>query len=107
MSGLPLFGDPAQGMQQRWAILDVMEEFFEVRNIVPDSDFIDEDVDVLMVVHPKNFTEQALFAIDQYLLRGGHAMLFVDPLAEGGQCRAGSGKPVRDAGYVFQPEYNA
>ena len=83
MSGLPLFGDPAQGMQQRWAILDVMEEFFEVRNIVPDSDFIDEDVDVLMVVHPKNFTEQALFAIDQYLLRGGHAMLFVDPLAEG------------------------
>ena len=83
MSGLPLFGDPAQGMQQRWAILDVMEEFFEVRNIGAGADVIDEDVDVLMVVHPKNFTERALFAIDQYLLRGGHAMLFVDPLAEG------------------------
>ena len=83
MSGLPLFGDPAQGIPDRWAILDVMEEFFEVRNIGQASDFIDEDVDVLMVVHPKNFTEQALFAIDQYLLRGGHAMLFVDPLAEG------------------------
>lgn len=83
MSGLPLFGDPAQGIPDRWAILDVMEEFFEVRNIGQNSDFIDEDVDVLMVVHPKNFTEQALFAIDQYLLRGGHAMLFVDPLAEG------------------------
>lgn len=83
MSGLPLFGDPAQGIPDRWAILDVMEEFFEVRNIGQNSDVIDEDVDVLMVVHPKNFTEQALFAIDQYLLRGGHAMLFVDPLAEG------------------------
>lgn len=83
MSGLPLFGDPAQGIPDRWAILDVMEEFFEVRNIGQNSDFIDEDVDVLMVVHPKNFTEQALFAIDQYLLRGDHAMLFVDPLAEG------------------------
>ena len=83
MSGLPLFGDPAQGIPDRWAILDVMEEFFEVRNIGQNSDFIDEDVEVLMVVHPKNFTEQALFAIDQYLLRGGHAMLFVDPLAEG------------------------
>ncbi len=83
MSGLPLFGDPAQGIPDRWAILDVMEEFFEVRNIGQSSDVIDEDVDVLMVVHPKNFTEQALFAIDQYLLRGGHAMLFVDPLAEG------------------------
>ena len=83
MTGLPMFGDPAQGIRERWAIINVMEEFFEVRNIGADTDYIDEDVDVLMVVHPKNFTEEALFAIDQYLLGGGHAMLFVDPLAEG------------------------
>ena len=83
MSGLPLFGNPAQGVSERWAIINVMEEFFEVRNIGVSSDRIDEDVDVLMVVHPKGFTEQTLFAIDQYLLKGGHAMLFVDPLAEG------------------------
>ena len=83
MSGLPLFGNPAQGIPERWAIIDMMEEFFEVRNLGVSADRIDEDVDVLMVVHPKGFTEQALFAIDQYLLEGGHAMLFVDPLAEG------------------------
>ena len=83
MSGLPLFGNPAQGVSERWAIINAMEEFFEVRNIGVSSDRIDEDVDVLMVVHPKGFTEQTLFAIDQYLLKGGHAMLFVDPLAEG------------------------
>ena len=83
MSALPLFGAPERGISQRWAIIDIMEEFFEVRNIGVSADFIDEDIDVLMVVHPKGFTEQALFAVDQYLLRGGHAMLFVDPLAEG------------------------
>ncbi len=83
MSALPLFGAPERGISQRWAIIDIMEEFFEVRNIGASADFIDEDIDVLMVVHPKGFTEQALFAVDQYLLRGGHAMLFVDPLAEG------------------------
>ena len=83
MSGLPLFGNPAQGIPERAAIIDVMEEFFEVRNLAVSTNRIDEDVDVLMVVHPKGFTEQALFAIDQYLLDGGHAMLFVDPLAEG------------------------
>ena len=83
MSGLPLFGNPAQGIPERVAIIDVMEEFFEVRNLGVSTNRIDEDVDVLMVVHPKGFTEQALFAIDQYLLEGGHAMLFVDPLAEG------------------------
>ena len=83
MSGLPLFGNPVQGVSESWAIINVMEEFFEVRNIGVSSDRIDADVDVLMVVHPKGFTEQTLFAIDQYLLKGGHAMLFVDPLAEG------------------------
>ena len=83
MSALPLFGDPARGIQESWAIVGVMEEFFEVRNLGANADNIDEDVDVLMVVHPKNFSEEALFAIDQFLLRGGHAMLFVDPLAEG------------------------
>ncbi len=83
MSGLPLFGNPTQGVSERWAIINVMEEFFEVRNIGVSTDRVDEDVDVLMVVHPKGFTEQTLFAIDQFLLKGGHAMLFVDPLAEG------------------------
>ena len=83
LSGLPLFGDPARGIQESWAIIGVMEEFFEVRNLSVNADQIDEDVDVLMVVHPKNFSEDLLFAVDQYLLRGGHAMLFVDPLAEG------------------------
>ncbi len=83
MSALPLFGDPARGIQESWAIVGVMEEFFEVRNLGANADYIDEDVDVLMVVHPKNFSEEARFAIDQFLLRGGHAMLFVDPLAEG------------------------
>ena len=83
LSGLPLFGDPARGIQESWAIIGVMEEFFEVRNLSVNAEQIDEDVDVLMVVHPKNFSENLLFAIDQFLLRGGHAMLFVDPLAEG------------------------
>ena len=83
MSALPLFGAPARGLQERWAIINVMEEFFEVRNLGSNTSEIDEDVDVLMVVHPKNFSEPVLFAIDQFLLRGGHAMLFVDPLAEG------------------------
>ena len=83
MSGLPLFGDPVRGIRERWAIVGVMEEFFEVRNLSTSTDRIDEDVNVLMVVHPKGFSEEALFAIDQYLLKGGHAMLFVDPLAEG------------------------
>ncbi|MCY4209690.1 MAG: GldG family protein [Gammaproteobacteria bacterium] len=93
LSALPLFGDPARGIQGRWAIINVMEEFFEVRNLGSNIDEIDENVDVLMVVHPKNFSEQTLFAIDQFLLRGGHAMLFVDPLAEGDNVQSDLANP--------------
>ena len=93
MTGLPLFGDPARGIQERWAIINAMEEFFEVRNLSITTDRIDEDVGVLMVVHPKGFAEQALFAIDQYLLKGGHAMLFVDPLAEGDNAQPDPANP--------------
>ena len=83
LSGLPLFGDPARGINERWAIINVVDEFFEVRNLGTDLDQVDDDIDVLMVVHPKDFTGRTLYAIDQYLLKGGNAMLFVDPLAEG------------------------
>lgn len=82
MSSLPLFGDAARGMLDRWTIIEVISEFFEVRNLGTRVEQIDEDVNVLMVAHPKDFDEQTLFAIDQYLLKGGNAILFVDPLAE-------------------------
>jgi ABC-type uncharacterized transport system involved in gliding motility auxiliary subunit len=42
---------------------------------------IDDDIKVLMVVHPKNITEEAEYAIDQFVLRGGKLVAFVDPYA--------------------------
>ncbi len=86
ISSLPVFGGPAMGPgqppQQAWAILGVMSEFFEVRNLGPSPYKLDEDIDVLMVIHPKELKDTAQFAIDQYLLAGGSALFFVDPLAE-------------------------
>jgi len=37
------------------------------------------DVDILLVIHPKELPEKTLFAIDQYVLKGGRAIIFVDP----------------------------
>jgi ABC-type uncharacterized transport system involved in gliding motility auxiliary subunit len=45
----------------------------------PDADHIDKDVDVLMVVHPKQLPPKTLYAIDQFVMRGGKVLLFVDP----------------------------
>ena len=58
-----------------------MKEFFEVKNLGTNVKKI-SGVKVLMVVHPKQLSDQTLYAIDQYVLGGGKAMIFVDPLAE-------------------------
>lgn len=85
LSMLPFNGgfDPmTRQPQQPWIIGDQMGQIFEVRNLSFDNAQIPDDVDVLMVVHPKTFNDKTLYAIDQFILKGGRAMLFVDPHAE-------------------------
>lgn len=82
ISGLPMFGGPPPG-RGPWAIIDALREFFDVQDLGAEPTGADlEDVNVLMVIHPKNLNTETLYAIDQYLLGGGKAALFVDPLAE-------------------------
>jgi ABC-type uncharacterized transport system involved in gliding motility auxiliary subunit len=94
LSGLPMTGgfDPATGqMREPWIVLSQAEQLFTVRNLEPGVNRIDPDVDVLAIVHPKNLPPAAQFAIDQYALRGGKILVFVDPLAE--QDPAGAADP--------------
>ncbi len=56
-----------------------MEQIFTVRPLTSDIDHIDKDVDVLMIVHPKQLPTKTLYAIDQFVMRGGKMLLFVDP----------------------------
>ena len=81
LSGLPQIGNYTQGMSNQWTIMEIMSEFFNIRSLLPGENEI-KDIDVLFLVHPKEFSEETLFAIDQYLLGGGKAMIFVDPMAE-------------------------
>ena len=53
---------------------------YEVNKIEATADEI-KDVDILLVIHPKNFGEKTLFAIDQFVLKGGRAIVLVDPFA--------------------------
>lgn len=84
ISSLPVFGStlPGQAPGSPWAVIGVMKEFFEVRDLGASPDELDDDIDVLMVIHPKDLKDELLFAIDQFLLGGGNALVFVDPLAE-------------------------
>jgi ABC-type uncharacterized transport system involved in gliding motility auxiliary subunit len=75
--------DPAtQRMTEPWLIVSQIRQLFALRNLPDTSTNIDEDISILMVVHPKTLTDATLYAIDQFILRGGRALLFVDPYSE-------------------------
>ena len=78
--GMPMM--PQRGGSPPWLIVTHIEQMFEIKKIEPTATTIPEDVSVLMIVHPKSLGAPILYAIDQFVLHGGHAMIFVDPLAE-------------------------
>ena len=89
LSSLPIEGQgpPMQaamgGMDaQPWMVVEQIRQLFELRSLHPKLEEIPEDVDVLMLVHPQTLPREALYAIDQYVLRGGRVVAFVDPYSE-------------------------
>ena len=88
MSSLPVFGaNPMMarmGQAQRqspWVVIEQLQQLFEVRQIEMTAESIDEEVTVLIVIHPKAITETTEYALDQFLLRGGNLLVFLDSLA--------------------------
>ena len=65
-----------------YVVRNQIGELFETRFLGKEIDEVPSDINVLMVVHPKNQSARTIFAIDQYLLGGGKAIIFVDPFAE-------------------------
>ncbi len=65
-----------------WMVVDQLRESFEVRTIGPQSERIDPDVTTLLLVHPASLSPAMQYAVDQFVLKGGKAMVFVDPYCE-------------------------
>ncbi|MEO8444016.1 MAG: GldG family protein, partial [Gammaproteobacteria bacterium] len=85
LSSLPMtagFDPMTQQIREPWVISDQLRQLFDLRVLQPGMAKIDDEIKVLMLVHPKNLPDQTLYAIDQFILRGGRALLFVDPYAE-------------------------
>ncbi len=88
LSALPLEGGPPMPFLRRqsdgapWMIMKSIRDVMEVTSLDVAVTDIPEEIDVLMVVHPKAFSEATLYAIDQFVLRGGRALIFVDPHSE-------------------------
>ena len=86
LSSLPLEGSVPNPMNptppEPWFIAEQMRQAFDVRQILPQSATIPDDVDVLLIVHPKSLSDPMLYAIDQFALSGRGVVAMVDPHSE-------------------------
>jgi len=88
MSALPVFGSPANEMQEQmgqqgqgkppWFFINELKSDFTVRQVEMTVGSIDPDIKVLVVIHPRDITDQAQYAIDQFIMRGGKLIAFLD-----------------------------
>ncbi len=86
MSPVPVFGEPMNPMMMQmgrrggdaWAFVSQLRQDFNVKRVEMTADKIDDDVKVLVVIHPKEISDKAQFAIDQFVLRGGKLVAFLD-----------------------------
>jgi ABC-type uncharacterized transport system involved in gliding motility auxiliary subunit len=83
MTMLPLEGDLMAAMQGRplvpYVVIEQLKQLYDVQSVSTEIDQVPSNVDVLMIVHPQNLPDKTLYAIDQFVLKGGRALVFVDP----------------------------
>ena len=89
MSPLPIFGQPSNPMMMQmgrqqgsepWVFINELKRDFDVQQVAMDVESIDEKIKVLLVLHPKDISDKAQFALDQFVLRGGKLVAFLDAL---------------------------
>jgi ABC-type uncharacterized transport system involved in gliding motility auxiliary subunit len=90
MSPLQVFGmqmPPQMRMQMGgqnqdpWVFISELKRDFEVRQVQMDAEKIDDDIKVLLVIHPKEIKDTAQYAIDQFIMRGGKLIACLDPMS--------------------------
>ena len=75
--------DPVAGQATaQWMIMDIIRQLYAVQRVDNTAGEIDEEIDILMIVHPKGLSEQMLYEVDQFVMRGGKTMVFLDPNAD-------------------------
>jgi len=89
MTSLPIFGMPSNPMMMQmsqrgsepWALVNELKQDFDVKRVDMTAEKIEDEVKVLLVIHPKDITDKAQYAIDQFVMRGGKLIAFLDALS--------------------------
>lgn len=112
MSWLPVRGFPGSmmarmsAMGRPWQLTSQLAQLLTVEDVSFEAAEIPANVDVLMIIHPAKPSPRGIYAIDQFLMRGGRALIFVDPLAEVAQQVPGPGGKFVDTTSNLKPIFD-
>jgi len=85
MSALPVLGERFNPMTRQssepWVLANELKRDFNVKSVSLMAETIDPEIKVLLVIHPRDLPEATEYALDQFVLRGGKLIAFVDPYA--------------------------
>jgi ABC-type uncharacterized transport system involved in gliding motility auxiliary subunit len=85
MAGLPVMGEKfnpfTRSSSDPWVLASELKREFDVKEIPLTAKEIDKDVTVLLLIHPRDMQPAQEYALDQFVLRGGKLIVFVDPFA--------------------------
>ena len=115
MSSLPLDGDPRMMMRgqggaegQPYAATMLLRQTNQVKTVATDAQVIDPDIQVLLVAEAQNLSDATLYAIDQFVMRGGRLMVMVDPWSEAmAAIPSQTGMPPTDTGSNLKKLFDA
>jgi ABC-type uncharacterized transport system involved in gliding motility auxiliary subunit len=85
MAGLPVLGEKFNPFTRQssdpWVLANELKREFEVKEVPMSAKEIDKDVNVLLLIHPRDAQPETEYTLDQFVLRGGKLIVFVDPYA--------------------------
>jgi ABC-type uncharacterized transport system involved in gliding motility auxiliary subunit len=85
MAGLPVLGERfnpfTRQSSEPWVLANELKREFEVKEVPLSAKEIDKDLNVLLLIHPRDVPPQIEYALDQFVMRGGKLIAFVDPYA--------------------------
>src|SRR5688572_6738511 len=111
MAGLPVLGEKFNPFTRQssdpWVLANELKREFEVKEVPMNAKEIDKDVAVLLLIHPRDPSPQLEYALDQFVLRGGKLIAFVDPYAYFDQAPTMPGVPPQPSSSTLPTLFNA
>jgi ABC-type uncharacterized transport system involved in gliding motility auxiliary subunit len=111
MAGLPVLGEKfnpfTRQSSEPWVLANELKREFEVKEVPMNAKEIDKDLNVLLVIHPRDPQPQLEYALDQFVLRGGKLIAFVDPYAYFDQAPTMPGVPPQPSSSTLPTLFKA